>query len=352
MLFLKKKKTSVDTSGSAARPELQRSAALVEEGRFAEALEGLSEAAAGRPDPALAKEMLKIRHLGGIRRLEQPQAAPAFVEPAAVVPPLGEQSRIPEVTPEGLSAEVVRAAILEHGALLVRGLLQSDLALRIADGIDQAFVTRTKLTPGEPDPEGYYDELDPISPYEVVERHWVAEGGGVLAADSPRLMFEMLDAFENAGLREVIATYLGEEPAISAQKCTLRKAEPNVAGGWHQDGKFLGDVRALNVWVSLSRCGDVAPSMDVVPRRLNDYATAGVEDAKLDFIVPDRIAREVAGDAGVVRPIFDPGDALLFDELFLHKTGSDPSMPNPRYAIESWFFGPSSYPDNYAPIAF
>src|SRR5690606_33318177 len=103
-------------------------------------------------------------------------------------------------------------------------------------------------------------------------------------------MFEMLNAFEGAGLREIIATYLGEEPAISAQKCTLRKAEPHVAGGWHQDGKFLGDVRALNVWVSLSRCGDVAPSMDVVPKRFDDYATAGVEDAKLDFVVPERIA--------------------------------------------------------------
>ena len=52
------------------------------------------------------------------------------------------------------------------------------------------------------------------------------------------------------------------------------------------------------------------------------------------------------------RPIFDPGDALLFDDLFLHQTGSDPSMPNTRYAIESWFFGPSAYPDEYVPIAF
>jgi len=43
---------------------------------------------------------------------------------------------------------------------------------------------------------------------------------------------------------------------------------------------------------------------------------------------------------------------LLFDEKFLHQTGSDPSMPNPRYAVESWFFGPSAYPENFVPIAF
>ena len=46
--------------------------------------------------------------------------------------------------------------------------------------------------------------------------------------------------------------------------------------------------------------------------------------------------------------MFEPGDALLFDELFLHKTASDPQMRKPRYAIENWFFGPSGFPDNYA----
>ena len=32
-----------------------------------------------------------------------------------------------------------------------------------------------------------------------------------------------------------------QRPAISAQKCTLRKAMPEVGGAWHQDGRFLGD---------------------------------------------------------------------------------------------------------------
>ena len=52
-----------------------------------------------------------------------------------------------------------------------------------------------------------------------------------------------------------------------------------------------------------------------------------------------------------MRPIFEPGDALFFDEMFLHQTGSDPSMPNPRFAIESWFFGAHGFPADYAPLA-
>ena len=52
-----------------------------------------------------------------------------------------------------------------------------------------------------------------------------------------------------------------------------------------------------------------------------------------------------------MRPIFEPGDALFFDEMFLHQTGSDPAMPNPRFAVESWFFGARGFPADYAPLA-
>ena len=88
-----------------------------------------------------------------------------------------------------------------------------------------------------------------------------------------------------------------------------------------------------------------------MPRRLDDFVATGTEGTFLDFQVSQAVAEEAAGEVGIVRPIFDPGDALLFDEMFLHQTGSDPSMPNPRYAIENWFFGASSFPEDYAPVA-
>jgi hypothetical protein len=114
----------------------------------------------------------------------------------------------------------------------------------------------------------------------------------------------------------------------------------------------MGDVRAMNLWLSLSHCGDDAPGLDLVPRRLDDYVKAGGEGAWIENQVTDAVAREAAGQDGILRPIFEPGDALLFDELFLHQTASDPSMPNDRYAIEMWFFGPSGFPESYAPVAF
>ena len=92
--------------------------------------------------------------------------------------------------------------------------------------------------------------------------------------------------------------------------------------------------------------------MDIVPVRIDEFVAAGVNEGDLHYQVTDETAAEAAGETGIVRPIFNPGDVLLFDEMFLHQTGSDPSMPNPRYAIESWFFGPSAFPEEYAPIAF
>ena len=101
----------------------------------------------------------------------------------------------------------------------------------------------------------------------------------------------------------------------------------------------MGDVRSLNLWLSLSRCGDEAPGLDIVPRRLDTLVATRTDEAVLSYQVSQRKAEEAAGDTPIVRPIFEPGDALFFDELFLHQTGSDPAMPNPRFAIESWFFG-------------
>ena len=58
-----------------------------------------------------------------------------------------------------------------------------------------------------------------------------------------------------------------------------------------------------------------------------------------------------AAETPIVRPAFEAGDALLFDELLLHSTAADPSMTATRYAIESWFFGGSAFPGEYAPLA-
>jgi hypothetical protein len=52
-----------------------------------------------------------------------------------------------------------------------------------------------------------------------------------------------------------------------------------------------------------------------------------------------------------VSPSFSAGDALLFDQLFVHRTGIQPGMTKPRYAIEAWHFAGSTFPSRQIPIA-
>jgi hypothetical protein len=67
--------------------------------------------------------------------------------------------------------------------------------------------------------------------------------------------------------------------------------------------------------------------------------------------VSDAAACRAAGDTPIVRPRFEAGDALLFDELCLHQTAAHHGMTKPRLAIESWFFGASAMPSTYTPYA-
>jgi hypothetical protein len=294
------------------------------------------------------RRLLRLRHLAGIRLLDANGRESEHPTPDFAAVPEGDGP--PEITSESLSPELLRAGILRRGCLLVRGLVDRDEALRFADQIERSFEARDgQLRPAA---EGYYEEFQPDERFGELEvRPWIQAGGGVLAVDSPMLTFEMLEMFEAAGLRRLVSDYLGEPALISANKTTLRKAEPKVEGAWHQDGAFMGEVRALNLWLSLSRCGDEAPGLDIVPRRLDHIVSTGTEGTVVDFQVSRENVEKAAGDVAIMRPIFEPGDALFFDDYFLHQTGSDPSMPKPRFAIENWFFGPSAFPGDYAPIA-
>lgn len=313
-----------------------------------EQIERLTEAGREEHDVEAMRRSLSLRHQAGIGLLD-PNSRPEH--PSPDFGRLPRKEGLPDLDPHDLTPALLRAGILRDGCVLVRGLVGRDDAVRFAREIERAFEECDRALAGESAAAGYYEPFEPAEGFEINTRPWVREGGGVLAVDSPRLMFEMLQLFKTVALPELVAGYLGEPPLLSARKTTLRRAEPQVVGAWHQDGSFMGDVHTLNLWLSLSRCGDEAPGLDLVPRRLEDLVPTGTEGTFLPTQVSQAVAEEAAGDRKIMRPIFEPGDALFFDELFLHKTGSDPSMPKSRFAIESWFFGGSAFPAEYAPIA-
>jgi hypothetical protein len=324
---------------------------LVAGGHLLDAIEALRIANRESPDAAIERRLAEVRYAA----FDQLEQRSAFEKWPVIVADLEADgpAYIPEIALEGLDADVVRRSILAHGSLLVRGLVDRDRVAAFVAGIDKALAARAEGRPGTSRKEQPWFATLPLPAHqaESLGRHWVAGSGGVLAADSPRLLFHMLETYEDVGLRRLVTDYLGERPVLSANKCTMRKAPLTASTAWHQDGAFLGSgIRALNIWIALSDCGVDAPGLDLVPRRLDHVVVTGTEDAVFDWAVGPAVVERLAVVAPVVCPEFHAGDAMLFDDLCLHRTAIDSTMTRPRYAIESWFFAPTSYPAGQVPL--
>jgi hypothetical protein len=343
--------TTTDTPVTAARAH---AAALIRNGRRLEAIDVLTAANRDHRDAAIERQLVGLRNVA-FEDLDKtpgssqwpPETADLFVG----------TDGIPEIAAAELTADRLRAGIVCHGALLVRGLVPPGRVAHLIDDIDRTFVARDAYFDGAPvdDTAPWYVPFEPESGTAAIGpiRKWVRDGGGVLTVESPRSMFDVLDTFEAVGLTEPLTGYLGERPVLAAKKWTLRRVPLDTTADWHQDGAFLGaGVRAVNVWVALSHCGDTAPGLDIVAGRLHDLAPRGTDGAWFDWSVGDGVARSLAGDAPILRPIFEAGDAILFDDMNLHRTAVTSDMTSERYAIESWFFAPSHYPDAQIPVTF
>ncbi|MEO6317410.1 MAG: phytanoyl-CoA dioxygenase family protein [Acidimicrobiales bacterium] len=275
---------------------------------------------------------------------------PAYADP---FPEL--KGSIPEIDRSLLNEKTMGGAVAHHGALLVRGLLDAEPVDRCRTAIDQIHELREAQTPARPraDAERWLRPMPLFPrPFDPVLRENGSEQGGTWLADSPAVAAFVLDDLADAGVLQIIAGHFGERPFFSLQKSTLRRTLPvfnRVA--WHQDGAFLSEgVRTMNVWVALSRCGGdlPTPSLEVIPRRFDSVLPA--EGRLIVHSVANTLVEELAVETPTIRPEFMPGDAILFDERFLHRTYLAPEMTDIRYALECWFFAPSHQTADYTPL--
>jgi Phytanoyl-CoA dioxygenase (PhyH) len=297
-----------------------------------------ADRSASRASLDRGRDAMLARHELARRRLSEPGPRRP-VQPAAECPAVVD--RLPEVDATQLDAAVARAAILTHGSLVVRRLVGIDDVVRLRHVIDCVFASVDEASAGRPHDEWYapFPRRDAAL---AGTRAWLRSKGGVLTGDSPRATAEVSRVLTACGLARLAEEYLGQPPILSLDKWTLRRGSRANGIEWHQDGAFLGEeVLALNCWLALSECGVSAPSLDVVPRRLSEIVATGTDGAEYGWSVGDAAAARAAGPDGWHRPRFSPGDALLFDDKLLHRTGASPSMTDVRYAVETWFFGPS-----------
>src|SRR6185369_11107654 len=81
-------------------------------------IETLSEENRRLRDPELERRLLTLRHQAGVELCRQPTGSHPTPDYEALGD--GNGGSLPEVTPDRLTPELVRAAILSHGALLIR----------------------------------------------------------------------------------------------------------------------------------------------------------------------------------------------------------------------------------------
>jgi hypothetical protein len=319
----------------------------------------------------LARERLEARDIAADKatmaqrmetfRDQMPSSNPALIVSADGASTAQAEPCVPEVTAQQLNGAVLRTALAEHGALIVRNLFSTMETDALVGAIDQVLnacdspkAVRSKLASTYFNPP---DNMVSIMPEKAMElgslRLFNSAGGAAMAVEAPSVAEALLQFYEKYGLRELISDYLGEPPCLSVKKWVLRRSKlPFDAGGWHQDGAFMGtDINSINLWIPLTRCGGEtgAPGMDVVPERLRKIASA--DGATFNWSVSDEHVHSDAFRSRPVAPVFNPGDAFFFDHLYLHRTQSRDDFTRVRYAVETWFFGSTSFPKDQIPLA-
>ena len=339
-----------ETQLAAVEAALAAARAHERAGRLPEAIAQFDEAHRRQPSPALAERILRLRRTAATQLVTE---APA-TWPRCMPDPFPETSGVPEVRPSELTPDALGGAILHHGCLIVRGLLDVEESNRLRDQISRSMQARARRRAEAPDAddEHWYRPFDPRDRSTRKTRHFIEEAGGMMTIDAPPVMWAVLDILSRAGLSTVIAEYLQEQPVVSARKSVLRCVRDTVPT-WHQDGSFMGaDARSVDVWIALSACGPGtgAPGLDLLPMRVEDILDTQTHGEVHLYAIGQGLVDEVGAGRPWVAPHFEPGDAILFDERFVHRSSVGEEYTADRYAVETWFFGASSVPDGYVPI--
>ncbi len=335
-------------------PDVERllasAAAAVQEGRALPELDRITELLErgdASADPQLDQALVILRH-AAFAELDRRPGRDAW--PATFADPFPADQGIPVAALGDLTADLLGGALTHHGCLRVDGVLTAEEAERFRGHIDDAFAARELA-----EERGSARDVGPaFVPFEVGQARAQGFGadGFVRTVDSPAALRELAATFARTGITAAVTDYLGERPSMIANKWVLRRSPTGKIGtDYHQDGAFLGEgIRTVDCWISLSHCGPGTgrPAIDLVARRFPGIIPSPA-DAAFPWSLTEQAVHDAAGGAPVLSPVFAPGDAIFFDELLPHRTTVGLDLTT-RYAIESWFVAPSSYPARHEPV--
>lgn len=279
------------------------------------------------PSAELAEQLLSLR-LAAVSALDGVTTSPAPIPDD----PFPDVDGLPEVDAADLDVHTLAGALGHHGALLVRKVLDAEQIDLLRADLDRLI----RAAGGDDAADAVY-----------------GGSGNQQTTESPEALAHQIDAFHDAGLVDTISGYLGGRPIAITDRVRLRRTH---RGGlpWHQDAAFYGGTfRAVNAWVALTPCGVDRDGLVVVPRHTDEIVGFGGEHEGFAYgaktFTPKIIARLSAGRAPVA-PVFAAGDALLFDEMTVHRTKVVRDAVAPREAAIIWFFAPDRVPERDHPL--
>jgi len=307
--------------------------------------------------PEQAAEMIDLRILGG-RKLP--------VEPVPWSPDHDDRFKaevgFAEINKSQLSAAALKAGILGQGGIIVRGLMDGNTVNNFKACISNSLKSPQRFSEDQSESDSWFRRSEYVAkgsegPARIRGGDLSSEHGSVWAVDSPITAARLVDFYAQLGLRGILHDYFNEAAVLSVRKWVLRSVPPMKGGnkGWHQDGRFMGrDIKSINLWVALSECGEGTgcPGLELIADNRRQIHETGTHGAWLDWTVGPELVEKIAQDRPLVRPHFQPGDAIFFDHYCLHRTGEGPNDTLPRFALESWFFAESKAPAKQQPVLF
>jgi hypothetical protein len=297
-------------------------------------------------------ELLHVRH-----RIWQTGQYP---EPPSQWPPETSAQNVqfadmPEISADQLTADVLHTAIRQQSCLLVHHLMSEQGTDELIAGTDRALDALHRLRSGDKNPalSSWFQRFVPRGSRDInaAIRIIAAELGTVFAAESPSNFIRLLDIVESLGILRILTEYFGVRPVLSVGKTVLKKVVPGTPGGWHQDITAFGHMtRAINMWVALTPCGREAPGLELVPTNPGGPVGNVPPPPPMAVISDAAIDQLAAESAPRCEPEFEKGDALFFDTLLPHQTQQGAAFIRTRYALECWFFAPTTVDKSWIPL--
>ena len=219
----------------------------------------------------------------------------------------------------GIPSETQTAArqLRERGHVLVRGAFPADTINVICREVARFFSdfeARMAAAQVSEVDRGLYETFGNLTFDRMVESGF----GGVAA---------LFPAIRASKLAPVIAAHFGEAIHVPRNHVLGRYYQPpygNVVP-YHQDVTVIDPRASVTTWIPLNECGAAAPGLELA----NALITAPLPITPGDYTIT---ADVIEWDS--IRPVFKPGDAVLFLNTTPHRSYVTPDMTRPRYSFE------------------